>query len=394
MAWQRRWTIRVVGVLLLSSCSATGPRPLQHWGTTERALESRCQGGDWAACGELGRLLVSAERTDREQERGLVLLEAACGQEDVPACTSLGIAYGTRSRVGTAGARARSLLAWACDRESAAACTGLGHISGAGGLRRLQRGCELGDGEGCERLAEAIVADSPEERGRVDALLARACRLGRLDSCRWLARLRLGRGDSRADGQALLLATCRRGHAPSCFSAAILFAPLLSEHADCARAQPLAAAACQGGEQEACAIADACLPPATAQKNHRTGCDRLLGLACLYWAEGQSETSERRLSAYRTACEGDAGHETTRIACGRLGALELAHAGNQAEAREALQQLETACRQSSGQACCELSEAYRAGIWIGADQARSGELRLQACSFGERRCCGSPPAAK
>jgi hypothetical protein len=161
MMWQRQWLIRAGGVMVFSSlaCSfVTGPRPLPHWGPTERDLEARCQGGTWAACGELGRLLMTAQGTDREHERGLVLLESACGQEDVPACTALGTEYATHFRHEQARARARSVLAWACDHRSGAACTGLGKLSPfpVDRLQLFRKGCELEDLEGCALSAEPI----------------------------------------------------------------------------------------------------------------------------------------------------------------------------------------------------------------------------------------------
>lgn len=124
MAWQRRALLLVLAISSLACTAEFGPRPYPQWGPEERELERRCQVGSWSTCGQLGRILLRAERTQRERERALVLLEAACGQEDVPSCVRLGLYY-RHDHEGGGPARARDLLTWACQRQAAEACAAL-----------------------------------------------------------------------------------------------------------------------------------------------------------------------------------------------------------------------------------------------------------------------------
>jgi TPR repeat protein len=403
MLSQRRPGIWAVVLLAWASGCAgdVGPRPRADWGPVDRELERRCQGGDWPACGELGRSLLGPGRTQKDRERALVLLEATCGHEDVPACTALGRTYGLHFRDRDASARARQLLAWGCERRSAVACTGLGRLAQVGeeppAKERYRLGCELGDGEGCELLAQDEREAFGGDRGRAREAYQRACQLGRLSSCQLLARDQIESDETRADGVALLVATCKRGHRPSCFEAAELFAPLVSDRPDCDAARPLAEAACRAGEREACPILDACLPGGGPVARHAAACEKGYGMACLYWAEAQpagTADPEQLRRAYRAACMGNTGPRASLIACGRGAALDLATAHTQEHGTHALHDLDEACEASSGQACCDLSTAFRRGIWTLIDLPRAERLRAKACQLGERRCCVTPPDRK
>jgi uncharacterized protein len=379
-----------------------GPRPRLNWTEVEVDLERRCQGGTTSACGQLGRVLVEKYGKGPDLQRGLVLLETACGQDDVPACAFLGNTYFNRFGDRAASARARDLLSGACQRRFASACSGLGRlvlgdggqdVSEAKGLYRT--GCELGDAEGCARLALLEGGDEfGGSRTRADDALTRACQLGRLSSCQDLAVGALGHPGKQEEAVRLLVQTCHRGHAGSCLSAAHVFAPIASPRANCDQALPLARKACQGGEEDGCATVEACRLPGPergpALEQLRRGCERRNGLACLYWAEAhadQETENDRRRGAYMTACRAGYG-EAQYLACGRLGAMELTRAKTRPEAEQAVKMLEEACEHASGQACCDLAEAYREGTGVSTSAARATELKAKACQLEEKRCCG------
>jgi TPR repeat protein len=411
MAPQRwRWPFapaaRAALVLALSigavACGrVVGQRPGAGWTPAQVALERRCQEGAGAACGQLGKELVTSHR-DGDPARGLVLLEIACGLEDISACTTMGTLYGTQFSDGTsARARARDLLSRPCQQGAAAACTGLGIIArrdetdGSKAKQWFSSGCRLGDAEGCEQLGLVETDDLSGSEERAAEAFTLACRMGRLSACRHLALLEMANAGTRAEGLALLVGTCDRGHAPSCLSAALTLAPTTSTDPDCPRAAALGARACQGREWNGCAVVEACRLSSLdghdlAIENLQRACGRKVGLACIYWADSQTdsvENSEKRRSAYRTACEGDTVDRIKGIACGRLAALDLARAATRTDKDRARHRLDEACEQSSGQACCDLAEDYRKRTDREASPARAAELRARACRLHERRCC-------
>jgi TPR repeat protein len=235
------------------------------------------------------------------------------------------------------------------------------------------------------------------DQRRATEAFDRACRLGPQSACYRLAQLQLRDAASFQQGLALLTTGCDRGHASSCLSAALVFAPTASAHPRCEAAVPLARKACNGGTEAGCAIEDACRLDDPASRSSalarlRSACERRNALACLYWADAQSDkgAEAERLQAYGTACTHEApgaGH----IACGRLGAMAIARARTKDETDGAFRLLDHACAEASGQACCDLAEAYRAGTGVAADAGRATELRKKACDLGAQTCC--PPKA-
>jgi uncharacterized protein len=387
----------LVVIGLLAACAGTNPRTGFATRPEQADDERRCQAGSPPACGALGKMLTANRNARTDFERGVVLLEIACGQDDLPACTHLAGVYVRESHAKTSLARAHDLAARACTLRSGPACTQLGeviwHEKGDPRARAdaFQKGCELGDAEGCELYAGA--------RGgkEADTALAHACELGRLSSCHHLATKRLRDPETRREAAALMLRSCQRGYADSCESAAIWMAPLISPNADCARVAPLADRACGAKHRSACAVSDACklaIPheAGAALERLRAACDDDDALACLYWADAESARTqpppdlERVVRAYDEACKIEGG-PLAGVACPRLLAIKLARTQTASEAEAPLSALRRSCDQSTGEACCELGEQYRVGKWVPADAGKARELRLQACRLGCDRCC-------
>ena len=375
------------------------------WSAQELEAERRCQAGQSAACGELGRLLVANVRSEKDLDRGLVLLETACGRDDGQACAILGEQYRTRGDA-RATARARELLTRACDLRAGAGCAGLGELlqledarqphDARPSLEAFHRACELADARGCELYGLAARRlDDGETEERAFTL---ACGLGRLATCDRLALLRLARPAGHDDGVALLIETCGRGFAPSCLDAARLFAPIVGRTPACGQALPVAERACAAKEEDGCAIADACrvegrrdAPAAVARL--RNACDRGISTACFYWADAQERPDsaapalapEELQRAYGRACHGRP--PVAPLACTRFIQLRLAGEVSATEASSMTAFLQRGCDQSVGEACCALARAYESGRGRDADAARAADLRTRACGLGAQPCC-------
>jgi TPR repeat protein len=385
---------------LLSCAAPTG----SHFGWSGRELdaERRCQQGAAAACGELGRSLLSRKGSDADRERGLVLLEVACGQDDWPSCTALGEEYTGKHE--SALGRAREILGRACDHGAGPACMALGETYGTGSGRNVKaaiasykRACELGDGAGCEVYGFAQRRETfGGDKAAAEEAFERACALGQGSSCRYLARERLSDPARRAEGMKMLQNGCLAGDAESCLQAALLFAPLVSASPRCDQAKAFGRRACDDDNPAGCTVVLAC-QPATPQvlAQLRAGCERHEPLACLYWADtvsAQPPTAtpiDRELvrGAYEIACR--SGEWAAPVACPRLASAALADAESSADAERPLSFLKQACEGGLGAACCALSAEYARGKWLPTDPARAAELRARACDLGQTACCAS-----
>lgn len=414
-------TLVVALVELLGGCASSQAQAHLGWPPGAVDADRRCEAGVVAACGELGRFLVRRTDSQRDVERGLVLLEVACGQDHLPSCTALAATYVEGSREPGTLARARSLATRACDRRFAEGCTVAGDAVVRADPRNrnhaaddaFRAGCELGDARGCElygvmQLRDRVAGDKAAAQ---DAFAA-GCGLGRRSSCHLLATVLLRQPETREQGSTLLADTCNRGYTDSCTTATLLTAPVLAAGGSCALALPFAQRACAAKDVDACAVVDVCKLEVTADApaalaSLRAACEAHNGLACLYWADASEQGSagdsasepgmtadpERVRAAYEVACRGSGENpEVARFACIRLAAVELARADGRLEASRMVPLLERACEEPSGEACCALADVHAAGKWLPADAQKATALREQACALGTRRCCpGGPP---
>lgn len=399
-----RWLACLWGLALLGACSTSRPRLHSGWSPAELQVEQDCENGSVPACGLLGkRMLERATKngTEQDRQRGLVLLEVACGHEDGPSCTSLGRAYSARDPAPSAMARAKDVLSGACTRRHGEACTALGQIilvqaplTDPAIAKAWQSACELGDGQGCELLGRLETEDS-STREAATAHLSMACAMGRLTSCHARAALESGDPAQRALAAQHLADNCQRGFAPSCTQLALLSAPLVSPHSDCARAMALGRQACAGRDDIGCTIVDACdlvarpQEAATLDRLHRS-CSPRAPLACLYWAEAKTAAGveDRRdvRDAYQWACHSEYSG-VGNLACVRLATLDLARAQTVTEAGYAIGLLRRACDQSSGEACCRLADIVERGTMVTPDVSEAARLRSKACELGHLGCC-------
>jgi len=414
-------TLVVALVELLGACGSSQTQSHLGWPPAALNADRRCEAGVVAACGELGRFLVRRSDSQRDVERGLVLLEVACGQNHLTSCTALAATYVEGSREPGALARARSLATRACDGRFAEGCTVAGDAVVRADPRNrnhaaddaFRAGCELGDARGCELYGVMQLRDrvGGDKAAAQDAFAA-GCGLGRRSSCHLLATMLLRQPETREQGSTLLADTCTRGYTDSCTTATLLTAPVLTAGGSCALALPFAQRACAAKDADACAVVDVCKLEAPAEApaafaSLRAACEARNGLACLYWADASESASagdsasdprtaadpERVRAAYDIACRGSADNpEVTRLACIRLAAVELARADSRLEATRMVPMLQRACDEPSGEACCALADVHAAGKWVPGDAHKATALREQACALGTRRCCpGATP---
>lgn len=390
----------------LSSPESRGGPDVASRATTE----SRCRRDDVAACGELGRLLGETG-SDKDLERGLVLLELACGRDDLPACTSLGLMYTRRSKVDRATSRGRDLLTGACRRRHAPACTGAGEIirktappGDREGSEYLRTACELGDARGCELYGLDQRDDAfSGDKVRAENALAAACRMGRRSSCHFLAMALRQDPARQSEGTALLIENCEQGHGPSCTELALTVAPLVSSQPNCAAVLRVAERACHRDNRDVCVLGDACVvlsqpkqAPAAIERL-RVACERRSALGCLYWADARERHTsgaaegDRIRAAYLAACRD--GPPAADVACPRLAVANLAQAPNREDADRSIGLLQDACDRGQGAACCALANQYESGKWVPADAVKASALRSKACAGGQQPCCGGehPP---
>jgi len=423
-----QWTcarLSVIAVMLIApvaACSSSQPQTRLSWPPAALDADRRCEAGEVAACGDLGRFLVRRTDNHRDVERGLVLLEVACGQNHLTSCTALAATYVDSSRDPGTLARARSLATRACDGRFAEGCTVAGDIVVRGDPRNhnhaaddaFRAGCELGDARGCELYGIMQLRDrAGGDKTAAEDAFAAGCGLGRRSSCHLLATVLLREPATRAQGSTLLADNCGLGYVGSCTTATLLTAPLLAAGGSCALAHPFAQRACAAKDADACAVVDVCKLEVAAEApaalaSLRAACEARNGIACLYWADasergasdstsdiGTAADPERVRGAYEVACRESGEHpEAARLACIRLAAVELARADGRLEASSMVPMLEQACDEPSGEACCALADVHAAGKWVRADAQMAAALRDKACALGTRRCCpdGRPKA--
>ena len=395
----------------LVACRHAHPDGRIGWSNEERSLESTCQKGDTTACRTLGELLVQGKRTDKDLQRGLVLLEIACGSGDWKACAILGERYtdfnGPDGQEGKLG-RAVELLGLACAHGIAAACTQQGHSIARNtqadrveAKAAFRAGCQLGDALGCEAFAAAQMRapHSETSESEVEDALSRACRLSRLESCHALASLLWRTPKRQAEAALLWRDTCAKGLARSCDQLLAASAPLLSPSPDCGVLRDLAQKSCLAGDRNGCAVRSACQlrdganGVAAIVEELSAGCAAKHPLSCLYWADARehSNTADtaRIHEAYRLVCQAhDLGKQK---ACVRLLVHDLNASESSDKTDEMAYALSRYCTGGDAEACCQLGKAHAVGKKVSKDLEEADRLRHKACDLGLVSCCPIAP---
>ena len=197
---------------------------------TVEGAERLCDGGDLAACAQLGGWLIDGSGTPPDPPRGVELMERACGGGDAQACRHLSWRYRQGTGVPADGARAVAFL---------------------------EKGCAAGDSKACLAAASDHQASHgvPADTAGTARMLEAACTQGERTACAALAwALQNGEGIPRdlERAAALYQDGCHAGDAASCTRLGILYARPGGLPTDHARAKQLLTKACELGDRAGC----------------------------------------------------------------------------------------------------------------------------------------------
>lgn len=229
----------------------------------------------------------------------------------------------------------------------------------------LARECEGGRGLSCTMLGSIYGESAPVlDPARAASLFQRGCELGDLDGCRRLAyALETGSGIAMDGARALQLYTsgCERNHLKSC--------RMLGKHAmdgtlglmrDDARALELFVRGCDGGELESCN---------DLGMLHQQG-------------RGVPQDAPRARSLYQRACEG-----SVAVACTNLGSMMASGQGGPQDYVGALELYTRACDAKDALGCNELGGLYEGGLGVAKNSGRALDLYRRACASRLPKAC-------
>jgi hypothetical protein len=431
-------------------------------------LQRSCDGGDAQACGRLAYELRTGDNLAKDPARQTDLLEQACALGLVNACReaaeSLRPENPSRAAELEEGANniereTQAHEEQACANGDSEACISAS-ISGRtrtegkeAGAAFLRQACEMGNGRGCEYLANRLAqpgrGEKPANPHEVSSLYEKACDLGDAAGCRHLAKMSAGVAQAdAARTRALYQRACEAGdheacadlgdmvargeggerdkagalelyrqacgtNPPICVRAARRYLTGEGVPEDAAIASELGGLACEGhGDVQGCAfLAELSARPGPKQDLRKAvalytrACDHGWTSSCeplgdLY-AKGQGVAADAKRAAalYERVCQVKDGFmpHFARSACASLADLFLEGRGVTRDLARAVQLDEAACRTEEPHACMTLGRLYREGRGVQADPDKGLELIVKACQGGEMRACetawGALPAS-
>lgn len=266
------------------------------------------------------------------------------------------------------------------------------------------KGCDGGDVETCEALANLFSGDDPK---RAFAAASKACALGALQFCARVATdLRQGRGVAKdpVRAHAFVLAACDKGNGRACTDAGADHHSGTAVPKDDEKAAALYARGCDAGDAGGCELlAAAFWDGLGVAKDRRRSLDRTIAgcelgsaTACTTVASASKQepavakrSRERALAALHVACEQD----ETKEACealakmneqrGEWQALPLCSAGDFKACR-------AACTTAyASPACLEFGVALLYGTGVRRRSADALALFSEACREGSAKGCAS-----
>jgi TPR repeat protein len=381
------------------SCYFAGYLALRGLGTPknpEKAAEffdKSCDEISSRGCVALGRLLESGLGVAQDFRRAEKLYRTACRAKNGEACASL---VRILANNGEQLATLTSLASDACDADDAVGCEELGELRERSGERSdvgaamaaHRRGCDLGDGRACMRLAGLVGADQGSAKAQEESarLADRACLLRVADGCIASAATVPAEAPPQRKN-ALLGKACELGAAGAC-------AELIQRGVTDAVAPKVLKAQCDGGKPEACdvlgyflvnggpGIAKDLLAGASAIV---AGCDGQSANSCrnlgvlLSGGQGLERDAAKAYGYFRTSCKlGDL------QACTMAGRIGLQDRSAAIAPEEPMSMLFLACTHDVADACVLFGDAQETG------QTPSG-IALQhyskACSLNSAEGC-------
>ena len=207
--------------------AAPAPAALGHADSLSRG----CEGGNAAACTDLGLLYSQGRGVTQDLTRAGVLYRRACDAGNAPGCTYLGNMYNNGTGVAQNFVQARALY---------------------------ERGCSGGNVIGCNNLGFMFEhgTGGPMDLAQARTLYLRACDGGDMVSCSNLGLFfQNGRGGAPTDYQqarTLYQRACDGGAPRGCTNLGVLYERGLGVSRDAAQARTYFQRGCSGGDQDGC----------------------------------------------------------------------------------------------------------------------------------------------
>jgi hypothetical protein len=393
---------------------------LHSWGLPAKPahaaalLGQACDAGHAEACARLAWLVADGRGVAKDVPRSIELLQRGCASQSARACRSLGALYrwgdtrqgGIPQRDVTLGERltklAVELYRRQCDAADARACTGYGNMVWYGegiagdavaGRAMLQRACDGGDLDGCERLG-SIYANgergTPTDRPRGVGLYRRACDGGLASACARLASAyKSGNGVEKNlyRSRELLTRACPKDPA-SCWNLGKSYEVGPDGSRDDQRAGAAYREGCDGGDSACCGALKRMNVETASAAQALKACDAGKADQCMAYADmlkngkGTAQDGASALGFYLRACDGGIGAGC--VALGLLlrngGSGVTADAAGATEAfNKAVPILAKACNGKKPEACGDLADLYCDGTMLAKDKGKVLALMERGC---------------
>jgi hypothetical protein len=374
----------------------------QRWDTDEQACKGTptCESGTSYGDGCPPDALDAAEQVE--------WLTLACDAGEHDACGMLAGRYLTGTGVDKSTEKARSLASDACEAEAWNACNTLGTIfvQGRGDQANPEKArtffsmaCKHDDGEGCKNLAllyaKGIGVDADQTRAR--QLYQTSCDLGFEPSCTVVERMKKMARERASKSLANATAACDGGDQEACARAGRILLHGQAGSADVDRAVELLEQSCGAGVGEACRVLATAY---YAGKNVPRDLERALDLAERGCSLGQTDACNilgllyllppgptpdlaKARSVLRPGCD----DENPR-SCANLGRALLAEDDSiDADPDSARNVLALACKKGIADSCERLARLWQDGLGGPADGDKAASLRERACELGSEAAC-------
>jgi len=334
---RRRTGVRSLAIALAVGAAAATASGCDPQAAEARTMRTACEGGDAAACNELGYRVRQGRHVLADWRSAAALFGRACEGGEGEGCVRLAELHVHPS----AGSR------------------GVVPDSGAA-VDLFERGCDLGAPVGCTELASLILAAQPSDSSAAalaDSALA------------WLAEAMGGALPDASDAAGLYERACDAGELVGCTRLGLLYGEGRGVEVDASRAAALHRRACDGDSPLGCAHLG---------RSYETG----LGVA---------PDVARAATLYEDACE----EEMT--GCYRLAGLLETGAGVERDYDRAVELYVKACygtmRRDEGsppipESCLRLGDMYTNGTGVDGNPFLASRYLRRACSLGIESACG------
>jgi TPR repeat protein len=289
----------------------------------DQLLLQKCDGGNGAACAELGHLYDDGKSVPRDHARAVEQFQKACTAGDVSGCVERGIEHERVAGVGDL-ERAEALYRRACDDKNPRGCFRLGKMHDLGkGIAKDQKravdlyrmACDGGDASGCGNLGLKYGAGEgvAKDEKRAAELFRKACDAGEAGGCNNLGvSYAFARGVPKDEKRAVELYSkaCESGLAMACRSLGYKYDAGEGVVKDAARAGEFYRRGCDGADPESCSNLGthyasgkgAPLDNAKANELFRRACDAGFGRACSFLAARMKNAPDAK-ALYARACK-------------------------------------------------------------------------------------------